>query len=229
VSDSLTTTPDENDTPKRTEPMSFAIKPDLKERLAAFRRKGGAINVSAICNAAIVAELDRAENPGFTDLVARLRVESDRRRGEPYRRGHALGASWATSRGSWAEICFYATLDESDVLIEVVTWVAKDKSKEWQVPTFKSRFVPPVADYPLETWNKFGAPSYPAQDIDESEAGWVSDRDKCDQYWRGWLAGVKQVYQAVSEVLDPIEPQPPIGVPKPSPVPVDVDPDDIPF
>jgi hypothetical protein len=211
---------------KRTEPMSFAIRPEVKERLAEFRRKGGTINVSAVCNIAIVAELERTENPGFTDLLARLRVESDRRRGAPYRAGHAEGEGWARTNGSWAEICFYAVLNESDVDIQDVTWVARDKSRSWQVPTFKGRFVPPIADYPLETYRDIGAPSYRTND-DPNGYGWVADKDKCDQYWRGWLAGTITVFDAVREAMEPIEPQPPLGVPKPTPI--DVDPDEIPF
>jgi hypothetical protein len=225
VSDDATVVDTEKEPTKRTEPMSFAIRPEVKERLADFRKKGGAINVSAICNAAIVAELERADNPEFSDLVARLRLESDRRRGEPYRMGHQEGGRWSKTVGSWAEICFYADLIESDVLILDVTWSTKDKTREWQVPTFKGRFVAPEPDYPRATPHTVGAPNYAES---EYANDWITDRDKCDQYWRGWLAGVQEVYRAVSSVLEPIKPLAPGAVPKPTPVD-EVDPDDIPF
>ena len=207
--------------------MSFAIRPEVKDRLEGFRKAGGSINVSRACNAAILTELERCEKPGLADVVARLRVESDRRRGAPYRDGHLEGQDWARSRGSWAEICFYAELTEADVLIENTTWTTEDKTRQWFVPTFKGRFLAPEADYPRESWDASGAPSYKGEDED-GDPVWVDDLNKCDQYWRGWLNGVQEVFSAVGEELARIPVVAPSPVVPPTLVEV-LDPDDIPF
>ena len=44
----------------------------------------------------------------MADVVARLRVESDLRRGKPYLWGHQEGGHWARDLATWAEICRYA-------------------------------------------------------------------------------------------------------------------------
>jgi hypothetical protein len=200
-SEAATEQEQEKDAPRGTEPMSFAIQPEVEERLAEFRKKGGAINVGAVCNAAILVQLERLEKTGLADLTARLRVESDRRRGAPYRQGHLGGQQWAKQMASWAEICYYARFGEADVRIENVK--CSNKGRKWLVPTFKGLFVAPAGDYGRCTWDGRGAPAYVGE-YQTGKATWVTDLELCDQYWRGWLAGVLEVWGEVSEELQPI-------------------------
>jgi hypothetical protein len=61
---------------------------------------------------------------------------------------------------------------------------------------------------------------------------WVNGVRLCDQYWRGWLAGVLDIFYALKDELPAI---PGTLWPNPNIPPVDdpgvrdVDPDDIPF
>src|SRR5258708_2200028 len=92
---------------RRTTPMSFALRGDLKERLNRFRTDGGTINVSGICNDAIEHELDRLGSGGA--VAQRLRVESTDRRGPSWTMGYRVGRKWAEEVASWLEITAYAT------------------------------------------------------------------------------------------------------------------------
>ena len=77
---------------RRAVRLNISIRPETKARLDDVRAEtGSAINVSGVCDAAINSELDRLEKPGLVDVIARLRVENDRRRGAPYRLGHGRG------------------------------------------------------------------------------------------------------------------------------------------
>jgi hypothetical protein len=149
-------------------------------------------------------------------VVARLRVESDLRRGAPYRWGHPEGVHWAREVASWAEICRWAmSYEESDVHVVMAEGVRDG----WSGPylDFVGKFRPPE-DYD-------DAPSY----IDEEGVS-VGDPRKCEQRWRGWLAGVKEVFEMVKTELEPIPPYPELPPPPDPGVGVrDVDPDDIPF
>jgi hypothetical protein len=165
-----------------------------------------------VADAAINAELDRREKPGIADLVTRLRVESDLRRGRPYTWGYPEGERWAREVASWAEICRFAMIcHEKDVQIEVGDIV----SDGWRGtgPYFTGKFQSPEDYDPL-------APTY----IDEN-GDQVDDPIKGAQYWRGWLAVVKAIFEMVRVELEPIPP-PPKPIPPPPPP---VDPNDIPF
>lgn len=209
------------DSDGRAARLNITVKPETKARLDAARyRTGSPINVSNVCDAAINAELDRLAKPGLADVIARLRVESDRRRGAPYRLGHLEGQSWARLKGSWAEICGYVQLDEGDVQIAESRWTTKDGKREWKIPGFAGRFRAPFQDYPKWTPQQHGAPGFA---YEEEEGRPEDDMNLCDQYWRGWLAGVKDIYAGVSEELDPIDgPADLFGQ-------GNIDPDDIPF
>jgi hypothetical protein len=226
------TTPETSEaTDQRAFRLNITIKPETKVRLDEARnRRGVDMNVSQVCDRAINAELDRSERPGLADVLSRLRIESDRRRGVPYKLGHVEGTKWAREIGSWAEICDYARLGEDDVVLGDVTWRYKEGGKvSGTALGFLGSFAAPREDYPLNSPNRFGAP------------GFVDDDDRCeirphlcDQYWRGWLAGVKEVFSAVSEDLQPIFPTTPASSDdvheKLSPLLAgEIDPDDIPF
>ena len=199
--------------------LNITVKPETKARLDDDRNKKGIeINVSQVCDAAINSALDRAEKPGLSDLVARLRVESDRRRGIPFRLGHGEGTRWATEVGSWAEICRFAGLEEFDVQLGETKWkVTYDgESGTAAALSFAGKFIAPIEDYRENKPSDWGAPAY--RDSDET---WIDDANQCDQYWRGWLRGVRDLYATASQELEPIRP--------PAPAAGDVDPDDIPF
>jgi hypothetical protein len=192
------------------------------------------INVSEVTDKAINAELDRLESQGVSDLLERLRIESDRRRGEPYRLGHREGSAWAKSKASWAEICYYAELNEGDVRIKKRRWTSKDGEREWWISGFTGAFRAPEQDYGKNSPNEGGAPTY----SDDKES--FIDDFRCDRYWRGWLAGVHEILSMARQELDPIAGIPPApaefererydvdpdDIPPP---PADVDPDEIPF
>jgi hypothetical protein len=219
--------------------LNVTVKPATYARLQEARNKKRVeINVSELTDRAINAELDRLEKPGVSDLVERLRIESDRRRGEPYRRGHQEGAGWAKSKASWAEICYYADLKESDVRIEKRKWTSHDGETEWWIPGFTGTFRAPEQDYGLNQPGERGAPAYQSE-----EQGWIDNFPRCDQYWRGWLAGAHEIFMVVKEDLEPIPGIPPEPAEfdrereaNPDDLPPveehgvrDVDPDDIPF
>jgi len=195
--------------------INVTVRPETFDRLQDARnRRGVEINVSQVADTAINAELDRLDKPGVADLVARLRVESDLRRGRPYTWGYPEGERWAREVASWAEICRFAmTYREMDVKIEVGDIVTDG----WRSrgPYFAGKFQAP------EDYDDL-APIYRDENGDQ-----VDDPIKGAQYWRGWLAGVKAVFEMVRVELEPI-PAPPEPVPPP-PAPRDIDPDDIPF
>jgi hypothetical protein len=210
--------------------LNVTVKPQTKSRLDEARnRRAVEINVSQVCDRAINAELDRIERPGLADLLTRLSIESDRRRGVPYRLGHLEGTRWAREVGSWAEICGYARLDEGDVVLGDVTWKYRDSGKvSGTALGFRGRFVAPREDYRANMPSRWGAPCF-VNDDEELE----KQPHLCDQYWRGWLAGVREVFAEVSKQLEPVYPPEPQSV-APQPFddgvpPGDIDPDDIPF
>jgi hypothetical protein len=230
--------------------LNITVKQETKARLDEARNKKGIdLNVSQVCDRAINSELDRSEKPGLVDLLSRLRIESDRRRGAPYRTGHQHGYEWARTKASWAEICHYAQLTEDDVQIGDIVWSWKD-GRTHPVSGFRGNFRVPDADYPVKRPHlttrgnvrvSQGAPSFTdedglfefASDWGSDGRRWVEDVHLCDQYWRGWLAGVQEVFHEVTPELEPIHPSPPYPVaaeaiedPADS---GDVDPDDIPF
>jgi hypothetical protein len=180
--------------------LNVTVKAATHTRLQEARnRRGMEINVSEVTDRAINAELDRLEKPGVSELVERLRIESDRRRGEPYRRGHQEGSTWAKSKASWAEICYYADLKESDLRIEKRRWTSNDGERVWWIPGFTGTFRAPEQDYGLNQPGESGAPAY-----QDEKGRWIDDFPRCDQYWRGWLAGVYEIFMVVKEDLEPI-------------------------
>ena len=213
--------------------LTISVRPETFERLQRAREEIGlALNVSQICDSAINGELDRQEKANWADVIARLRVESDRRRGAPFRLGYLEGESWARTKGSWAEICGYAELDEGDVRIDKGQWTSKDGRREWWIPRFVGAFTAPEQDYARWTPHQHGAPGFT---YDDEEGAPECDASACDQYWRGWLSAVREVFAVVSGDLEPIAPQrPPAARPasreaEPTPGSGDIDPDDIPF
>ena len=90
-----------------------------------------------------------------------------------------------------------------------------EKSRTVAALSFAGKFIAPIEDYRQNQPRVWGAPpTTPRRD-------WIDDANPCDQYWRGWLRGVRDLYDTASQELEPIRP--------PAPAPGDVDPDDIPF
>src|SRR5207302_1779009 len=89
--------------------LNVTVRPETYARLQEVRnRPGWEINVSQLVDAAINAELDRVRDPRRAATLARLRIEHEMRRGQPYRWGHQEGERWARDVASWAEICRWA-------------------------------------------------------------------------------------------------------------------------
>ena len=204
---------------RRTTPMSFALRADLKERLDRFR-EGGSINVSRICNDAIERELDRVESGNA--VVQRLRVELTERHGPSWTMGYQAGRKWAEEMASWIEITAYATRHtEADVAIDFHS----DGFHDWGM--FLGGFKAPERDYGVDDPSHKGAPSFVVETVDGIEK-WEMRAWEATAYWRAWLRAVRKVYEenkaelpsVVDELasLETARPAPPL-----------VDPDDIPF
>jgi post-segregation antitoxin (ccd killing protein) len=206
--------------------LNITIRPETYTRLQEAReRPDRQINVSQVADAAINAELDRMDKPGIVSVVARLRIESDRRRGLRYRQGHGEGGHWARDVASWAEICNVAALSEDDVKIERVQWTRKaDGSAIGWAPGFVGRFRATEQDY--GTWKPragrydvMGAPAFADPDSDPENPEWITAIHECDEFWRGWLSAVKDLFDLARSELEPIPPDSRRYA----------DPDDIPF
>jgi hypothetical protein len=116
------------------------------------------------------------------------------------------------------------------VRIENVRWATKSGARTWDVPTFKGDLAAPEADYGRSTWNNLdAAPAYATDESDwNGNVTWEHDLTKLDQYWRGWLAGLQDVFAAVNEHLPAIAPQRPESQVSEM-EPPEVDSDEIPF
>lgn len=170
--------------------MSFALRPDVKARLDNFRRTGGSINVSRICNDAILAELDQDDRKGR--VAQRLRIELTSRRGPAWVQGRAEGRRWAEHEASWVEITAYASrFTDRDVAV-------KDSYRSGTlVLVFGGTFRAPQ-DYAQNAVDTSGAPAFQWITVegagDAGTGAWEYGTVRCTAYWRGWLAGVREVY-----------------------------------
>jgi len=198
---------------RRTAPMSFALRADLKERLARFRDEGGTINVSGIANEAIERELDRLESGNA--VRQRLLVELTERRGPSWTQGYQAGRQWGEAWASWLEITEYATrFSDRDVAVAAVG------NRGFEEPEFAGAFRAPVRDYgEAPTFQRGGG----------DELVWETRTWECEAFWRGWLRAVRGIYDenkaSLPSVIDQLPPrQTPVEA-----APPDVDPDDIPF
>lgn len=207
---------------RRTTPMSFALRADLKDRLNRFRSEGGTINVSGIANDAIERELDRIESGNA--VVQRLRVELTERRGPSWTLGYQTGRTWAQEIASWLEITEYATRYTSrDIKVEMY-----DEGTQYMYVAFTGRFRAPERDYAHDTHDQPAAPSFRYAD-DGGEPKWEYRIYEMEAYWRAWLTAVSEVYDGIKDHLPPVVDQLPAEqIPEPE-RPRDVDPDDIPF
>jgi len=205
---------------RRTTPMSFALRGDLKDRLTRFRAEGGNINVSGICNDAIERELDRIESGNV--VVQRLRVELTERRGPSWTMGYQAGRKWAEEVASWLEITGYATqYTDADVKVERF-----DESGFGMWVDFRGPFRAPVRDYGTdEPQQSSGAPSFRAS-ADDADPKWEYQTWELEAYWRAWLQAVREVYgENKAHLPSVIERLPAQEASRPR----DVDPDEIPF
>lgn len=212
--------PEQRDS-RRTTPMSFALRAELKDRLNRFRLEGGSINVSGICNDAIERELGRMESGNA--VVQRLRVELTERRGPSWTMGYHAGRKWAEEIASWLEITAYATrYTDRDVKVEVVN---EDDPDMYVV--FRHAFRAPERDYGRDIPSQVGAPSFKYNNED-GETRWEYKTYELEAYWRAWLRAVREVYDENKSNLPSVVDQVPADMPDPD-APQDVDPDDIPF
>jgi hypothetical protein len=94
---------------------------------------------------------------------------------------------------------------------------------EWL--SFIGRFFAPTEDYGQDGPSGSGAPGYRETLSGSAEAVWVHDEWRCERFWRGWLAGVTDLYAGAQShlpsVVDKLPPLPPD--------PSRIDPDEIPF
>jgi hypothetical protein len=209
---------------RRTTPMSFALRADLKERLNKFRTDGGTINVSGICNEAIERELDRIQSGNA--VVQRLRVELTERRGPSWTAGYQTGRKWAEEIASWLEITEYATRYTSrDIKVKLYL----EESPE-EFVAFMGRFRAPERDYGRDT--RGGAPAAPSFVKGRNTDGgplWEYIPSELETFWRGWLLAVQEIYSELKDQLPSVEEELPT---EQIPLPDggrQVDPDEIPF
>ena len=205
---------------RRTVPMSFALRGDLKERLGRFREQGGSINVSGLANEAIERELDRIESGN--SVVQRLRVELTERRGPSWTMGFQAGRKWAEEVASWLEITAYATrYADQDVKIQMFY---KDDPEMYVA--FQGSFHAPERDYGRDIPDKSGAPSF-SYINEDGEPRWEYRTYELEAYWRAWLQAVKLLYAENEAKLPSVIDQ--LLAIEAAEQPRDVDPDDIPF
>jgi len=206
---------------RRTTPMSFALRADLKERLNKFRADGGSINVSGLCNEAIERELDRIQSGNV--LVQRLRVELTERRGPSWTLGYQAGRKWAEELASWLEITAFATgYTEQDVDVIVMN---EQGFNSWA--QFMGSFRAPERDYGSDAPNDRGAPAF-TRTTDDSGPTWEYRKWEMASFWRAWLNAVREVYDQNKDKLPSVVDRvPPVEIPQPA-SPAE-DPDDIPF
>jgi hypothetical protein len=206
---------------RRATPMSFALRADLKERLAKFRDEGGSINVSAISNEAIERELDRIQSGNA--VVQRLRVELYERRGPSWTLGYQAGRKWAEEIASWLEITTYASkYTDQDVDVVVINEQGFDMWAQ-----FMGSFRAPERDYGSDAPNNSGAPAF-IRSGDESGPKWEYRSWEMVAFWRAWLHAVRELYEQNKDHLPSVVDRLPSNE-IPQPAPADVDPDDIPF
>jgi len=210
---------------RRTTPMSFALRADLKDRLNKFRSEGGNINVSGIANDAIERELDRMESGNA--VVQRLRVELTDRRGPSWTMGYQAGRKWAEEIASWLEITAYATR-YTDRDVKVLKLNGDDEADPDMYVMFLNSFHAPERDYGRDVPGHTGAPSFSYLNT-EGEQRWQYTTYELEAYWRAWLRAVREVYDEnqayLPSVIDQLSDE---DIPDPN-KPRDVDPNDIPF
>ncbi len=212
---------DQPEVGRRSTPMSFALRADLKERLNKFRTEGGTINVSGICNEAIERELDRIQSGNA--VVQRLRVELTERRGPSWTLGYQAGRKWAEELASWLEITAFATgYAEQDVDVVVINEQGFDSWVQ-----FMGSFRAPERDYGSDAPNDRGAPAF-MRPTDDSGPTWEYRKWEMVSFWRAWLNAVREVYDQNKDRLPSVVDRvPPVEIPQPASP--SVDPDDIPF
>jgi hypothetical protein len=207
---------------RRTAPMSFALRADLKERLSRFRADGGNINVSGICNEAIERELGRIESGNA--VVRRLLVELTERRGPSWTLGYQAGRKWAEETASWLEITEWATRYRNhDVKVgqhEEDFATLPEGPGVWL--TFEGRFHAPERDYGRDTVQQAAAPCFALPTPEPNGRMWETRLYEVEAYWRAWLTAVREVYEQNKDHL-------PSVIDELALEPTPVDPDEIPF
>ncbi len=213
--------PDQRES-RRTTPMSFALRADLKDRLNKFRSEGGNINVSGLANDTIERELDRIESGNA--LVQRLRVELTERRGTSWTWGYQAGQKWAEEDASWLEITEQATrYTNRDVKVETY-----NEDSPYMYAAFTGRFRAPTRDYGRDAHDSAGAPAFRYANEDGEMRGEYRI-DEMEAYWRAWLTAVREIYDNTKAYLPSVIDQLPAEEITDLDKPRDADPDDIPF
>jgi len=168
----------------RLEAVSLATSEDQRENLTVsisgrllhdVRQYKGQIAISQVVEEALAAKVEEVRNPEKAQILRRLRLERDERRGPDYQSGFEEGQRWAKATASWADIKQYVTFNSKDVVFE---------SADGFVGTF--RF--PTDDY---------QDPYFRDENDEP----VTTAPEVTCYWRGWVAGVHSIYNLVKDEL----------------------------
>jgi hypothetical protein len=165
------------------------------EVLREARRLKGQIAISQVVEQALAGKIREIQHPEKERLLRRLRTEKDERKGPLFAKGLTEGRNWARDTASWGEIKTYASYTSSDVAI-----VEPEDEPGWQ---FVGQFRPPWDDYPNFS-------------IVDDDGNSVWQAGLVQQFWRGWVNGVRSIYQLVKDELEEPETR-------------DVDPEDIPF
>jgi hypothetical protein len=165
------------------------------------------INVSAEVTKALERLLEESENPQVARKIAivdRLRKALEHRRGPDYQAGFHDGERWAAEDGSWREVRTFAAYSDDDVQVEEV-------AGQWNFIdlVFRGSFRAPAEDYgrylPEDEHSsaRYGAPAFGIRLNLDPEPTWVTYPFRCETYWRGWLGGVRAVYDLVVAEIAP--------------------------
>jgi hypothetical protein len=158
--------------------LTVSISSDI---LQEARRLKGQIQISQVVEQALSEKIKAIVSPEKAAILRRLRAEKDERRGPIFARGLAEGRHWATDLASWSEIKKNAAHSSTDVAI-----IDPEDEPGWQ---FVGKFRPPSEDYATFS-------------VVDDEGNSVWQAGLIQQFWRGWLAGVRSIYDLVADELE---------------------------
>lgn len=171
---------------------SITLGPATERRLNEFIKNGGHIVLSQVADRAVNGFIAESEKPERTRLLERLRTQNAGMGGRYYAMGRTEGDRWARTTATWPDICAFSSElhGPSGVLVEKNIYSGR------YLLEFKGWFSPPV-EYPRDSFSDTGAPGFK----DDEHQVWVSEPAVCEVYWRGWLAGVDQIFKEFREDL----------------------------
>lgn len=137
-------------------------------------------------------------------IIDRLKQARRYRQGPIYHLGHREGVRWAANLAAWREVRYFAAYREDDIHVNGQS----HSDYEPESLSFSGKFKAPDEDYrtyvPSDRDNSqvYGAPAFQMAGQDAAGLEWVTDRYKCETYWRGWLGGVLAVHALVEEEIE---------------------------